>query len=103
MKHPSKLPIDTLRSLFTTKFNRDHNLEKPGDAKQSKLKEFSIKVSEDIFKMIGGDQDSFQLMASGPRIVPLNAQMKLRPLLKELRNLNSSIDLSNYGLDREID
>ena len=57
MKHPSKIPIDTLWSLFTTKFNSDHNLEKPGDAKQSKLKEYSIKVSEDIFKMIGGDQD----------------------------------------------
>ena len=58
MKHHSKLPIDTLWSLFTTKFNRDHNLEKPGDAKQpEQLKVFSIKVSEDIFKMFGGDQD----------------------------------------------
>jgi len=57
VKHPSKIPIDTLWSLFTTKFNSDHNLEKPGDAKQFKLKEYSIKVSEDIFKMIGGDQD----------------------------------------------
>ena len=58
MNHPSKLPIDTLWSLFTTKFNRDHNSEKPGDAKQpEQLKAFSAKVSEDIFKLFGGDKE----------------------------------------------
>ena len=58
MKHSSKLPIDTLWYIFTTKFNRDHDLEKPGDAKQpEQLKVFSIKVSEDIFKMFSGDKD----------------------------------------------
>ena len=58
MKHPSKLLIDTLWNLFTTKFNRDHNLEKPGYAKQpEQLKVFTTKVSEDIFKMFGGDKD----------------------------------------------
>ena len=58
MKHHSKLPIDTLWSIFTTKFNKDHNLEKPGDAKlPEQLKVFSTKVSDDIFKMFGGDKD----------------------------------------------
>jgi hypothetical protein len=58
VKHFSKLPIDTLWSLFTTKFNRDHNLEKPGDTKlPEQLKVFSTKVSEDIFNMFGGDKD----------------------------------------------
>ena len=58
MKHSSKLPIDTLWNIFTTKFNKDHNLEKPSDAKlPEQLKVFSIKVSEDIFKMFGGDKD----------------------------------------------
>ena len=58
MKHPSKLPIDTLWQMFTTKFNRNHNLENPGDAKQpEQLKVFFNKVSNDIFKMFGGDKD----------------------------------------------
>jgi hypothetical protein len=44
--------------MFTTKFNKVHNLEKPGDAKlPEQLKVFSTKVSEDIFKMFGGDKD----------------------------------------------
>ena len=76
MKHPSKLPIDTLWSLFTTKFNRDHNLEKPGDAKQpEQLKVFSIKVSEDIFKMFGGDKD-FNHKKDMPPIASLVFAMK---------------------------
>jgi hypothetical protein len=58
VKHSSKLPIDTLWIIFTTKFNKEHNLEKPGDAKlPEQLKVFSTKVSEDIFKMFGGDKD----------------------------------------------
>jgi hypothetical protein len=45
-------------NTFTTKFNKDHNLEMPGDAKQpEQLKVFSTKVSQDIFKMFGGDKD----------------------------------------------
>ena len=43
MKHSSKLPIDHLWHMFTTKFNKVHNLEKPGDAKlPEQLKVFSI-------------------------------------------------------------
>jgi hypothetical protein len=58
VKHHSKLPIDTLWQMLTTKFNRDHNLERPGDAKQpEQLKVFFGKVSDDIFKMFGGDKD----------------------------------------------
>jgi hypothetical protein len=62
--------------LFTTKFNRDHNLEKPGDAKQpEQLKVFSIKVSEDIFKMFGGDKD-FNHKKDMPPIASLVFAMK---------------------------
>jgi len=40
------------------KVHKVHNLEKPGDAKlPEQLKVFSTKVSEDIFKMFGGDKD----------------------------------------------
>jgi hypothetical protein len=76
VKHPSKLPIDTLWSLFTAKFNRDHNLEKPGDAKQpEQLKVFSIKISEHIYKMFGGNKD-FNHMKDMPPIASLVFAMK---------------------------
>jgi len=62
--------------MFTTKFNKVHNLEKPGDAKlPEQLKVFSTKVSEDIFKMFGGDKD-FNHMKEMPPIASLVFAMK---------------------------
>jgi hypothetical protein len=73
VKHSSKLPIDHLWHMFTTKFNKVHNLEKPGDAKlPEQLKVFSTKVSEDIFKMFGGDKD-FNHMKEMPHIAQLKS------------------------------
>ena len=62
--------------MFTTKFNKVHNLEKPGDAKlPEQLKVFSTKVSEDIFKMFGGDKD-FNHKKEMPPIASLVFAMK---------------------------
>ena len=76
MKHSSKLPIDTLWNMFTTKFNKVHNLEKHGDAKSpEQLKVFFTKVSDDIFKMFGGEKD-YNYKKDMPPIVSLVFAMK---------------------------
>jgi len=42
-------------------------------------------------------------MSSGPRIIPENSQMKLKPLLKELRLLNPQLTNEFDGIDKEMD
>jgi hypothetical protein len=42
-------------------------------------------------------------MSSGPRIIPENSQMKLKPLLKELRLLNPLLANEFDDIDKEMD
>jgi hypothetical protein len=41
-------------------------------------------------------------MTSRARIVSQNAQMKMKPILKELSALNPSVQLGQYDLQREM-
>ena len=56
--------------------------------KQRQIIEFS---SISISNLISGDHDKIKQMSAGPRIVPLNSQMKLKPLLKDLKQINPGI------------
>jgi hypothetical protein len=64
--------------MFTTKFNKVHNLEKPGDAKSpEQLKVFFTKVSDDIFQIFGGRKD-YNYKKDMPPIVSLVFAMRRR-------------------------
>lgn len=42
-------------------------------------------------------------MTTGPRIVQLNSQMKLKPLLKDLKKINPNLECDIYDLERDVD
>ena len=68
--------------------------------KQRRIVEFNQQV---IHNLICGDNDTMRKMSSGPRIIPENSQMKLKPLLKELRLLNPQLTNEFDGIDKEMD